>query len=455
MILGRLLRVLASRIWLVLAILAITVAATIAGTLMTAKRYVATSSILLELPSKDPLLGSTVYLQGSLSTYLASQIELIGSERVVNQVISDLDLAHDPVFNKQWAALGANRGSIDSWLRARLPLDLRAEAGRDAPLIKISYEAGAPELAARVANGFVKAYTEATLGLRTQPARDYASLFETQANESRRELANARDRLSRFQRETGIISNEESRDVESTRLQELSTQLVQLEAAAAAARSREQTMRNSGRDAMPEVVSNLTLAALKTDIGRLRGRVEEQSARLGAAHPQMVATQAELADLNRRYETELGRITQSIAIEATISEQKLSRTRAMMDAQRASVLALKKQRDQLAELQRDVDERQKTVDLLSQRHTQTNVEANLRLSNVNVLASATPPAGPARPRPLINVALGTVLGLLLGAFAAIALEKVQRPVRDAHDLALAAGVPVLSLIHISEPTRPY
>lgn len=121
MILGRLLRVLASRIWLVLAILAITVAATIAGTLMTAKRYVATSSMLLELPSKDPLLGSTVYLQGSLSTYLASQIELIGSERVVNQVITDLDLARDPVFNKQWAAQGANRGPIDAWLRARLP----------------------------------------------------------------------------------------------------------------------------------------------------------------------------------------------------------------------------------------------------------------------------------------------------------------------------------------------
>ncbi|MBP8309699.1 MAG: hypothetical protein KAY46_20650 [Burkholderiaceae bacterium] len=454
MILGRLLRVLASRIWLVLAILAITVAATIAGTLMSAKRYVATSSMLLELPSKDPLLGSTVYLQGSLSTYLASQIELIGSERVVNQVIADLDLTRDPSFGKQWAAQGANRAPIEAWLRARLPQDLRAEAGRDAPLIKVSYEAGDPALAARVANGFVKAYIDATLGLRTQPARDYASLFESQANESRRDLAGARDRLSRFQRETGITSNEESRDVESTRLQELSTQLVQLEAAAAAARSREQTMRNSGRDAMPEVVSNLTLAALKTDIGRLRGRVEEQSARLGAAHPQMVATQAELADLNRRYETELGRITQSIAIEATISEQKLSRTRAMMDAQRASVLALKKQRDQLAELQRDVDERQKTVDLLSQRHTQTNVEANLRLSNVNVLASATPPAGPARPRPLINVALGTVLGLLLGAFAAIALEKVQRPVRDAHDLALAAGVPVLGVLGNAQSNRP-
>ena len=127
MILGRLLRVLGSRIGLVLAILAITVAATLAGTWLTAKRYVATSSILLELPSKDPVMGNTVYMQGTLSTYLSSQIELMGSERVVNQVIRDLDLANDPTLRRQFEALGPNRGEIVPWLRGRLLQDLRAE----------------------------------------------------------------------------------------------------------------------------------------------------------------------------------------------------------------------------------------------------------------------------------------------------------------------------------------
>ncbi len=454
MILGRLLRVLGSRIWLVLAILAITVSATIVGTVMTAKRYVATTSMLLELPSKDPLLGSAVYLQGSINAYLASQIELIGSERVVNKVIAELDLTHDPVLRKQFESLGADRGNIEAWLRGRLLQDMKAEPGRDAPVIKLSFEALEPNLAAKLANGFVKAYVDATLGLRTQPARDYASLFETQANESRRQLADARERLSRFQRDTGITSNEESRDVQSTRLQELSSQLVQLEAAAAATRSRETTLRSAGRESMPEVVSNATLGAMKTEIGKLRGRLEEQSVRLGLNHPQMIALLAELTDLNRRYEIELDRIAASISVEAAISEQKVARTRAALDSQRSTVLALKKQRDQLSELQRTVDEEQKAVDLVSQRYTQTNVEANLRLSNVSVLASATPPGGPARPRPAINIAIGTVLGLLLGAFAAMAVEQVQRPIRDTQDLALAAGAPVLGVLGQALSNRP-
>ena len=454
MILGRLLRVLGSRIGLVLAILGVTVAASAVGTLLSTKRYVATTSILLELPSKDPVLGGAVYLQGSINAYLAAQMELLGSERVIQRVIQRLALADDPVLRAQWSALGPARGPIEAWLAGRLAADLKTETGRDAPVIRVSVESRDPVLAARIANGFVQAYVEATLGMRAQPAREYAAMFEAQATDARRQLAEARERLSRFQQAAGITSSEENRDVESTRLQELSSQLVQLETAAAAGRSREATLRAGARDSMPEAVGNLALATIRGEIGRVRGRIEEQAARLGPSHPQMIALQAELADLNRRQEVELTRVGDSIAAEAAISAQRVARTRAALDAQRNAVLGLKQQRDQLSVLQRAVDDAQKAVDLVSQRFTQTSNEAKLPLSNVSVLSSAAPPGGPARPRPLINLALGAVLGLLLGLFAAIALERVQRPVRDAHDLLAAAGVPVLGMIGNARSVRP-
>ena len=106
MILGRLMRVLGSRIWLILAILAVTLVTTAAGTLLTPKRYVATTSMLIDIPSKDPVLGSSVYLQGSIAALLAAQIELIGSGRVVDRVMNDLGLARDPAMLAQWRRLG-------------------------------------------------------------------------------------------------------------------------------------------------------------------------------------------------------------------------------------------------------------------------------------------------------------------------------------------------------------
>ncbi len=454
MILGRLMRVLGSRIWLILAILAVTLVTTAAGTLLTPKRYVATTSMLIDIPSKDPVLGSSVYLQGSIAALLAAQIELIGSGRVVDRVMNDLGLARDPAMLAQWRRLGDGKGDPDGWIRQRLVLDLKVEPARDAPLLKLSFEALDPTLAARVANGFAQAYIDATLGMKTKPARDYANLFETQTADARKRLADARERLSKFQRDSGITSGDETRDVENTRLQELSSQLVQLEAAAAAARSREATLRSGGPEAMPEVVSSQVLASIKTDIGRVRGRIEELSSRLGANHPQMIALQSELGDLNRRYQTELARVGDSISAEASINAQRAARTRAALESQKASVLALRQQRDQLAVLQREVDEAQKSVDLLSQRLTQTNIEANLGLSNVSVLSKAVAPTAPARPKPLLNMVVGGVLGLLLGAFAALTIEKVHSPVREADDLHRATGVPVLAVLTRSDSLRP-
>ena len=102
MIFGRLIRILISRLGLVLAILGVTVTATVIGTVLATKRYVASAAMLIDIPSKDPVLGGSVYLQGTIRGYLASQVELVSSDRVVGQVIRDLDLTKDPVLLRQW-----------------------------------------------------------------------------------------------------------------------------------------------------------------------------------------------------------------------------------------------------------------------------------------------------------------------------------------------------------------
>jgi uncharacterized protein involved in exopolysaccharide biosynthesis len=117
-----------------------------------------------------------------------------------------------------------------------------------------------------------------------------------------------------------------------------------------------------------------------------------------------------------------------------------------LEAQRARVLSLKKQRDQLAIYQREVETAQRALELLSQRVTATNVESRSRQSNVNVVSSAFPTDKPSRPNTVLNVAIGTFFGLLLGVIAAITMEAVQRPIRSSDDLLEAAGVPILAVL---------
>lgn len=454
MISGRLLRILLSRMGLVLGIMLVTVAATAIGSMLTPKRYVASTVMLIDIPSKDPVLGGSVYLQGTIRGYLASQVELIESHRVAKRVIDDLGLTQDPLLIRQWAHQTEGSGELEAWIRARLAGGLTVEPEREAAVIKLYYEDLDPELAARIANGFAVAYVNATLDLTTEPARNYALLFETQVDDYRSRLSAARQRLWEYQQRTGIITGEERNDIESTRLQELSSQLLRLEAEALDSASRLEAMRESGRDTMPEMVGNVMLASIRTEIARAQARLDEQSSRLGARHPQTLALQSELASLRQRYDAELGRVRASIASAAALGQQRVELTRAALERQKAEVLEMKQQRDHLAALQREVDEAQQGLELMSQRSTQTDLEARMRLSNVSILSGASIPSGPSRPKPLLNIVVGSALGLMLGMIAAITLEKVQRPIRDAEDLMQVSGVPILAVLSHADSRRP-
>ncbi|NLD69599.1 MAG: chain length determinant protein EpsF [Limnobacter sp.] len=454
MVSGRLLRILLSRIGLVLAILLVTVGATAAGSMLTPKRYVASTVMLIDIPSKDPVLGGSVYLQGTIRGYLASQVELIESQRVAKRVIDDLGLTQDPLLIRQWAQTTEGTGELEEWIRARLASGLTVEPEREAAVIKLYYEDIDPELAARIANGFAAAYVNATLDLTTEPARNYAQLFETQVDDYRARLSAARQRLWEYQQRTGIVTGEERNDIVSTRLQELSSQLVRLEAEALASASRLDALRDSSRDTMPEIVGNAMLASIRTEIARAQGRLEEQSASLGDRHPQTLAIRSELQALRQRYAAELGRVRASIAAAAALDQQRVELTRVALERQKAEVLEMKQQRDQLAALQREVDEAQQGLELMTQRSTQTDLEARMRLSNVSILSGASIPSSPSRPKPLLNIVVGSALGLMLGMLAAITLEKVQRPIRDADDLMQVSGVPILAVLSHADSRRP-
>jgi len=66
------------------------------------------------------------------------------------------------------------------------------------------------------------------------------------------------------------------------------------------------------------------------------------------------------------------------------------------------------------------------------------------------LTPAVPPVEPSRPRLVLNVAVATVLGLLLGICAALLRELMDQRVRGAADLAAALELPVLGVI----PRKP-
>jgi len=375
---------------------------------------------------------------------IATQIDVLTSSRVAVKVIRNLKLTENPDIRAQWIEATKGEGSIEQWLSQIFSRSLQVRPSRDSNVIYVSYQAADPKFAAGLANAFVQAYLETNLELRVDPAKQFATFFESRAKDSRDALEAAQARLSEFQKQRGIVASDERLDIENSRLNELSSQLVALQALASDSGSRQMASKGGQADRMQEVLSSPLITGLKGDQARLKARLEELGSKYGDNHPQVLEAKANLAELQTRIESETSKVTGSLGISNSINLQRVNELRASLNAQRAKILEMKAVRDEGAV--RDVESAQRAYDQTLQRLNQTTLESQATQSNISVLAQALPPTAHTSPRVGLNTLISIFLGGLLGVGVALAIEMYDRRIRSSEDVVAAVALPVIGVM---------
>ncbi|KAF7598256.1 MAG: chain length determinant protein EpsF [Candidatus Dactylopiibacterium carminicum] len=436
--------ILRARLWLVFGVLVVVVATTATVSLLLPKQYAATASVVVDAKGIDMLSG--MQMQAMLMpSYMATQVDIINSDRVAQRVIGLLKLNEVSQFREQWREETQGRGSFDKWLIDMLIKRLDVKPSRESNVINIGFSWPDPRTAAQFANAFAQAYIDTNLELRVEPARQYATFFAERTKVIREEIEAAQRRLSDFQRENGITAADERLDIETARLNELSSQLVAVQGARVDSQSRQRQAAN--RDTMPEVLQSSLISGLKAELAKLEARREELTNRLGRNHPEYQRTESEIGSLRDRIDQETRKVVSSLGANTQVNLQRESEIRASLDAQRERVLQLKNQRDELTVLQNDVANAQRTYDALSQRLTQTSLESEIQQTNISLLNAATEPLRHASPKLLLNLVVAIFLGTLLGVGTALMLELLDKRIRGTQDLQIVlGGIPVLGVI---------
>jgi uncharacterized protein involved in exopolysaccharide biosynthesis len=410
MVVQQFMRILKARFGIITIIFLTTLAVTVAVSLVLTKKYQAATTLVFEIKGTDPVLGGAVMMPQTIQGYLVTQAEIIRSERVVNRVIDALGLEAHPVMLAVANDEGGDEGGLlRSRIKRHFDKKLAVDPSREGTTLTIAYEGTDPALTAAIVNGFARAYVETGLELKTEPARNFRLWFEAQSKDYRERLEEAQKKVSTAQR---------------------------------------------GASSMPEVVANPLLQTLSGDLGRVEARVKQLAARLGPAHPEYQAAQAELDQLRSRLQTEMARVGGSIAAGNDVNLRREAELRGLLEAQRGKVAGIKMARDRLQVLEREVQGSQRALDLVAQRFTETSLESQARQSNVSILTPASVPTMPSRPLPMLNALIGGLLGLFVAVLAALTLESMNRPVRTADDLSAACGVPVLAVVPQAATRRP-
>jgi len=436
--------VLLARKKIIFGTLLVTMLLALSWSLVQQKTYDATASVLLNYKGIDPLTGLT--MPGQLMPgYMATQMDIIGSKNVALRVVDALGLASGAAVARQFRQATGGKGAVRDWLADLLLQQLEILPSRESSVVQITFSGADPAFAAVVANAFAVQYQRATVQLKSEPAKNASIYFNEQTRQLRDQLEAAQARLSAYQQEKGIVSLDNNRvDVELSRLNDLSAQLVVAQTAAIEAGSRERAAASAVNS--PDVANNALIQNLRINLAAVDAKLAEASARFGRNHPQYRGASAEAARLRAELGSAMGTVTRSVGANADVLRQREAELRSALAEQNTRILALNRTRDELGPLLKDLEGAQRAFDSASQRYAQTRIEAQSEQSDISVLNPAVVPTEPAKPRVVLNTLVSILLGTMLGVGIALLLELLARPVRGAADIEDMLGIPVLGSV---------
>jgi polysaccharide biosynthesis transport protein len=427
------LAVLASRWHWALAVLVLCVATSAFVSITMLKRYTAWASVMLDARSPDQIAGGAP--NSSLpGGYMATQMELIASERVGRAVIRSLDLDKDASLRAAWQKAGDGKGDFEAWLSAGMQQGLSVKPAPVSNVVTVAYTSDDGAHAAAMANAYVKAYIDTSLELRRERLRQYGGFFDDRAKELRASLDRAQEKLSEYQQKNGLLVGDDKLNLEATRLAELGAQLLAAQSTNAEVAGR---IRQAGQrtEQLQEVWQNPAVAALAADVTREEVRLREMTSRLGENHPQLIEQEARLSELRNKLAAEKGRAVSNVSFGNTATQSRVAQISSALEVQRAKVLRMQTQREQSAGLLREVESAQRSYDMMQQRLSQASIESQNTQTNLSVLKHATVPMSPSSPNLLKNIGASIALGALLGLGLVLGREQLDRRLRTVDDVS--------------------
>jgi chain length determinant protein EpsF len=434
------LSVLRARRMVALTIFVATVALALGWVLLRPKNYTAHAPVLVDIRANDPLAQPN-YQSIVPAAYMATQMDIVRSERVAQRVVEMLNLEKDPEAQKDWQSATGGRAPLKAWLADSLKTNLEVKPARESNIINISYTAATPSQAAKVANAFSQAYLDVALDIKTDPAKKYSTWFDEQLKFARDRLEQAQNALTAYQQRTGVISAD-GVDMETQRLNELSSQLTLVQGQLTDVANK----RTAAAANVAETMASPLINSLKADIARQEARIQEASANLGSRHPQMIRMQDELAAMRSRLNSETGSIGNAINTAFEVGRARERELQAAVNAQRARVMQFNRYRDELNVLRRDLDAAQKAYEQVSERASQSKLQALTNQTNIQRLATAVEPLEPRGPSAKLALAIAAFAGMLLALAGTLLLELLNRRVRSVDDLSMATNLPILATV---------
>jgi uncharacterized protein involved in exopolysaccharide biosynthesis len=454
---------------------AILLGALLAAVLQPAK-YQASTEFLLERSRMDPVVSpgqdntSGAIRSEVTEEELNSEVELIQSDDVLRQVVLATGLQKRSRF-LNFLGMGDNEQEKIEKAVGRLRKELTIETVRKSNLISVGYSSSDPRQAAHVLQALDEAYLQKNLAVH-HPAGEF-EFFDQEAENYKKNLADAETQLKVFSEQEGGVSPQLARDITLQKLNEFAANLQQTYADIATTDKRIEALQKQSGTTPQRMTTQLhstddaqVLQGLKSTLMNLELKrtelltkyqptyplVQEVDKQLAETHDSIAAEESkplreETTDRNPTYAWINEELAKAQADEAGL-KARAAATQAIIAKYQVSAHDLEQKGIVQQDLLRKVKTEEENYLLYQHKREEARMTDALdrtRILNVAIAEQPTVPALPSNSRSSVLL-LGVLLATCVSLGTAFILEYANPSFRTPSEVFSELSIPVLASV---------
>jgi capsular exopolysaccharide synthesis family protein len=335
-------------------------------------------------------------------------------------------------------------------------------------LIDIEYYSSDPKTAAAVVNLLVKDLMDYNFETRHNATASASGWLGNQLSDLRKQTETLQAHLVELQKGTGIftLGQTDSQGREQTytplldQLQQSTAQLSQAEAATVMKGALYQVVKTGDPELISGLAGNATasgassgltnsltlLQGLRADEAQTQAELDATTDKFGSAYPKVGELNAKLAGTRQSIQNEIHRIAGRVKNDYTVAQDVENKDRSTYQQQKAQATVVNSKAIDYEITRQEVQQSQDLYGSLLRRLKEADLIAGLRSSNITIVDSASTPARPSKPNPILYIGGGLAGGLFLSCCVGLFRDATDNRIQSIGDIPSLPVAPPIAFL---------
>ena len=312
--------------------------------------------------------------------------------------------------------------------------------------VEITFRNANPTLAREIVNHIASAYTQRTFMTRYEDTMKASNWLSGQMDQLKSKVEESQNKLSKFQKQTGIFGTDENNNLVLSKLDDLSKELTDAEADRILKEAQYRVAQSGNPELIGTIVPDSVLPVLRGQEADLKSQLAQATSEYGPQYPAVIQLGNQLAQVEKSLQKEIADIQERFHTDYQVSAGTEKQMRAAFDQQKQMAYDMSEGLDQYGILKREVESNNDLYDDLQKKLNEAGVLASLKAATVDVIDLATLPTKPIEPDIPLVLVLSIIFGLGAGVGLAFAAESLDNLIRSTEEFESLTTIPLFGII---------